>query len=313
MRATALRLLPLCAMPRGVRTICHGGRLLLVDAHNLAYRMHYALPPMTTAVGEPTNALHGFCRKLVQFQTIFEGHRQVVVFDSPGRTFRSDLSAEYKENRTPMPTGLRKQIDLIREGCECLGVATFTVPGVEADDVIATLAACACASSAERVIVVSSDKDLLQLISADSAATSVRVWDDRKKALLDQQAVVEKLGVTPALICDFLALTGDSSDNVAGVPGVGPKTAAKLLNEHGSLEHVLAAAPSMKKSKRQQALVEFAARAREAKSLVELRSDVQLELDLVTSKPSGALVRDKARLRAFCERNELKQLMRQLL
>lgn len=172
----------------------------------------------------------------------------------------------------------------IREAAECFGVPTLSQYGTEADDLIATAVARARTDGVSNVCVVSSDKDLLQLVTPSGGgtwsgvpigSTNVTVFDDRKKLMLDAAAVRHKFnGVEPAQVVDFLALVGDASDNVPGIPGIGPKTAAALLVQFGSLENVLAAAPTMKKSKRRDALIEYGDVARLGKQLVVLNSDM---------------------------------------
>ena len=294
--------------------LCHD-RVLVVDGCNMAYRMHFALPPMSTAAGEPTHVVQGFCNALLRLEEQFPGHNQLVVFDTPGPTTRTALDATYKAQRSPMPRPLSLQMPILREACLAFGVPVIAVPGVEADDVIATCVAAAQAAARPGVVVVSSDKDMLQLVSPPGAATNVTVWCDRRKQLYDHAAVAEKHGVGPELLGDMLALVGDSSDNVPGVPGVGAKGAAKLLQQHGSLEAVLAAAPSMKASKRATALVEHADVARHAKQMVTLQADVPL--DAADSAAIGGAARrpitELPELRGFLQRYELRQLERRVL
>jgi len=257
-RASALAA---CAVPDPSRR----SGLCVIDSHNLAYRMQFAMPELTSRQGEPAQALLGFCNKLVQLRDVFPGYRMLAVFDEGAPARRVEMLPEYKETRAPMPPALRSQMGHIREAAECLGVPTISRFGVEADDLIACAVALARSEGAAAVSIVTSDKDLLQLVSGDSGgdagaldATNVTVFDDRKKVLLDAAAVQAKHGVRPDQLVDLLALVGDASDNVPGVPGVGQKTAAKLLGEHGTLDAVLAAAPSMKKSKRRDALIAHA-------------------------------------------------------
>ncbi|KAL3931699.1 MAG: hypothetical protein SGPRY_001014, partial [Prymnesium sp.] len=318
--------LPLVATapPRGARRLLAAAageavlphvprRFLIIDTHHLAFRMHFKLPPFSTSTGQPTSALYGVLRKMLELDAMFPEYTKFAVFDSPGPTFRAHIDSEYKQNRPKSPDGLMWQIERIREGCNYLGLSTFAHSGVEADDVIATLVASARASNAEDVVLVSSDKDLLHLCTAQSAKTRVQVWDDQKKTMLDHDAVVAKLGVPPPLIPDLLAMMGDTADNVAGIPGIGPKTAAKLLNEYGSLESVLAAAPTMKKSKRQQAILDFSDQTRISRELVELRHDVPLNVEKIfCAETPYKKKRDTAGLRAFLQKYELRQLQAQL-
>jgi DNA polymerase-1 len=263
--------------------------LCIVDGFALAYRMHFALQgtSMSTVNGEPTHALHGFCTKLLDLHERFPGRRMVVAFDRPEQTFRSAEFPAYKAQRPPMPDKLRAQLQAIFEAVPLFGALPLSAATFEADDVIAACVAAACEDGIESVLLVSSDKDLLQLVSADGAPTSVALWNDAQKVLLDAAAVEAKFGVAPEQMGDLLALMGDASDNVPGVPGVGPKGAAKLLVTHGDLEAVLAAAgvgdakPSMKPGKRTSALVEHADVVRRSRGLVQLRADAPIDASLL--------------------------------
>jgi len=267
------------------------GTLTIVDGHALAYRMHFALlkTKMATEDGVPSHALHGFCTKLVELHARNPLRRMLVAFDLPGPTFRTADLNTYKATRPSMPDALRHQIDAMRDACACMGVPAVSATGFEADDVIASCVSAASASSGETSLVeiVANDKDMMQLVSLPDASPRVFLWNDVKKKVVDAAAVEAQFGVQPAQMGDLIALMGDSSDNVPGVPGIGPKGAAKLLIEHGDLEGVLSAALDMKQSKRKQALLEHADTARQARRLVALRSDVPLE----TSIACGAVPR----------------------
>ncbi len=253
--------------------------LCVIDGHALAYRMHFALmrTGMATATGEPSHAIHGFLNKLLDVHVLYPQHRVVVAFDVPGATFRSDAQPSYKATRPSMPIPLRGQIEEMQEACSHLGLSVLTAEGYEADDVIATCVTNAREAGVGSVVIVGVDKDLMQLVSEDGAPTRVVMWNDQKKAVIDAAAVSKQFGVRPMQMADLLALMGDASDNVPGVPGVGPKGAANLLADHADLEGVLQAAATMKPSKRATALLEFADTARRARSIVELRTDVPLD------------------------------------
>uniref|UniRef100_A0A7S0LFN0 5'-3' exonuclease domain-containing protein n=1 Tax=Coccolithus braarudii TaxID=221442 RepID=A0A7S0LFN0_9EUKA len=246
----------------------------LIDSHNLAYRMHFGMRPLTGPSGEPVHAVLGFCNKLVQLRTLFPNHLMLAAFDTGKSEARTEMLAEYKGTRVSMPNDLSTQMRLIHEATHAFGVPSVGVLGYEADDIIATCVHKARKHDFAAVSVVSTDKDLLQLVSRSGTTPNVTVYDDRRKLLIDAARVKELHGVEAHQIVDYLALVGDNSDNVPGVPGVGPKSAAKFLLEHGDLEAVLGAAPTMRKSKRQQALVDFAETARLAKRLVTLQYDV---------------------------------------
>ena len=253
--------------------------LCLIDGHALAYRMHFALmrTGMTTVAGEHSHAIHGFLSKILDVHGLYPQHRVAVAFDLPGATFRTIDQPSYKSKRPSMPTPLRPQIEGMKEGCAHFGLSVLTAEGFEADDVIATCVANAREAGVGSVVIVGCDKDLMQLVSEEGAPTRVIMWNDQKKIVVDAAAVSSQFGVRPAQLGDLLALMGDASDNVPGVPGVGPKGAAKLLADYADLESVLQAAASMKPSKRTTALLEFAETARRARALVTLRTDVPLD------------------------------------
>ncbi|MGK0673798.1 MAG: DNA polymerase I [Halothiobacillaceae bacterium] len=214
--------------------------LILVDGSSYLFRAFHALPPLTTRDGVPTGALHGVLA-MIQKLVLEERPGLVgVVFDAPGKTFRDDLYPEYKAHRPPMPDELRVQIEPLHEAIRALGLPLLIVDGVEADDVIATLTRQARAQGLP-VLISTGDKDMAQL-----SAPGVTLIDTMKNTRLDPAGVEAKFGVPPERIVDYLALVGDASDNVPGVKGCGPKTAVKWLQEYGSLEGVMAAAPSMK-------------------------------------------------------------------
>ena len=253
--------------------------LCLIDGHALAYRMHFALmrTGMTTVAGEQSHAIHGFLSKILDVHGLYPQHRVAVAFDLPGATFRTIDQPSYKSKRPSMPTPLRPQIEGMKEACAHFGLSVLTAEGFEADDVIATCVANAREAGVGSVVIVGCDKDLMQLVSEEGAPTRVIMWNDQKKIVVDAAAVSSQFGVRPAQLGDLLALMGDASDNVPGVPGVGPKGAAKLLADYADLESVLQAAASMKPSKRTTALLEFAETARRARALVTLRTDVPLD------------------------------------
>lgn len=206
--------------------------LILVDGSSYLYRAYHALPPLTNAAGEPTGAIYGVVSMLRRLLEDHQSDRIAVVFDAPGRTFRDDLYAEYKANRPPMPSDLAQQRAPLKQMVEALGFPLIEVTGVEADDVIGTLAVQA-ADAGIPVIISTGDKDMAQLVGP-----SVTLLNTMSNSRLDREGVISKFGVPPERIIDFLALVGDTSDNIPGVPKVGPKTAAKWLNEFGSLDGI---------------------------------------------------------------------------
>jgi len=207
--------------------------LVLIDGSSFLYRAFHALPDLSNSQGEPTGAIFGVANMLRKLLADYPKAHVGLVFDAPGRNFRDDLYAEYKAHRPPMPDNLRAQLGLLDELVQAMGFPVLRVPGVEADDVIGTLA-----RQGERqgfkVVISTGDKDMAQLVS-----DNVTLEDTMKNARMDSAGVAEKFGVPPALIVDYLALMGDSSDNIPGVPKCGPKTAAKWLNEFGSLDALM--------------------------------------------------------------------------
>src|SRR5690625_5298287 len=214
--------------------------LILVDGTSYLYRAFYALPPLVNSHGEPTGAVYGVLNMLNRLIGQYEPSHIGVVFDAPGKTFRDELFEEYKSHRPPMPDDMRSQIKPLKEIVAALGLPLLEVPGVEADDVIGTLAQ-AAQREGMKVIISTMDKDMAQLVNAD--ITLLNTMSDVK---MDVDGVRERFGVPPECIIDYLALVGDTSDNIPGVPRVGPKTAAKWLNQYGSLDNLLAHAEEIK-------------------------------------------------------------------
>ncbi|MFO7859486.1 MAG: DNA polymerase, partial [Ectothiorhodospiraceae bacterium] len=213
--------------------------LVLVDGSSYLYRAFHALPPLTNAAGEPTGAVYGVVNMLRKLLDERDPHYIGVVFDAPGRTFRDDLFAEYKANRPPMPEDLQSQTDPVKRIVAAMGLPLVEVPGVEADDAIGTLARQAETDGWD-VVVSTGDKDMAQLVSE-----RIRLLNTMSGAWLDPDGVREKFGVPPERIIDYLALVGDTSDNIPGVPKVGPKTAAKWLQQYGDLDSLVQQADSV--------------------------------------------------------------------
>ena len=250
------------------------GSVFLIDGSNFMFRAFHALPPLTSPTGVPVNALHGFVRMIQALRKEFAPEVFIAVFDHGGPTFRSELFPGYKAQRPPPPEDLVPQIPLIRGATTALGLPAIEVAGVEADDIIATYTVQA-QRAGRRVIIVSSDKDLMQLVDeGDDKRPPVLLYDTMKQKLLGPAEVLEKFGVPPTQLGDLLALTGDSSDNIPGVPGIGPKTAATLLGEFGTLEALLAGTAGIKQVKRREVIEANAGNARLSRRLVELVRDV---------------------------------------
>ncbi|MEM7083351.1 MAG: DNA polymerase I [Pseudomonadota bacterium] len=207
--------------------------LILVDGSSYLYRAFHALPSLTNANGDPTGAVLGVTNMLNRLFQDYDTPHIAVVFDAKGPTFRHEQYDQYKANRPPMPDELRQQIDYIHDIVRALGLPLLQVPGVEADDVIGTLAVQA-RGAGMKVVVSTGDKDLAQLVNED-----VTLEDTMKNAVMDGDAVLDKFGVRPDQIIDYLGLVGDTSDNIPGVPKVGPKTAAKWLADYDSAERLI--------------------------------------------------------------------------
>lgn len=214
--------------------------LLLIDGSNFLYRAFHGLPDLRTSAGEPTGAIKGFANMLHMLRTTYKPDLAACVFDAPGKTFRSQWYEAYKANRPPMPEDLRSQIEPIHQMLHAKGWPVLQVPGIEADDVIGTLSRLAVKDD-YRVIIASGDKDMCQLVT-----DKVTVINTMSKSVLDIVGVKNKFGILPCQIIDYLALMGDTVDNVPGVKKCGPKTAVKWLSEYGSLDQIMAQADSFK-------------------------------------------------------------------
>jgi DNA polymerase-1 len=244
-----------------------------VDALNFLFRAFHALPPLSNSRGVPTGAVYGLCQMLLRIEREWQPTHLCVIYDAPGPTFRDEIFAAYKANRPPMPADLVAQIGLSHQVVEAFGLPVLSLPGVEADDSIATLARQAVAVGL-RVVICSSDKDLMQLCS-----DRIELLDTMKNKLLGPAEVREKFGVPPDRLGDLLALMGDSVDNVPGVAGIGPKTAADLISQFGSLDGVLEHVAEIK-GKKGQAIASSREAIEISRKLVRLREDVALGRDV---------------------------------
>jgi DNA polymerase I len=246
--------------------------LVLIDGSGFIFRAYHALPPMTRPDGTPVNAVFGFSNMLAKLLREHVGTHIAVIFDAGRVTFRNRLYEAYKAHRPPAPDDLIPQFSLVREATAAFGVPAIELDDWEADDLIAAYAQ-AAVNDGGQVTIVSSDKDLMQLIRP-----GVDMLDPIKQKPIGPAEVMEKFGVAPDKMIEVQALIGDSTDNVPGVPGIGPKGAAQLINEFGDVEGVLAAAPGMKPSKRRDTLIEHAEKARISRTLVTLRTDTPMPL-----------------------------------
>ena len=258
--------------------------LYLVDGSAYIFRAYHRLPPLTDPEGTPVGAVYGYTTmlwKLAEDLNKADGPTHLaVILDAGSESFRNDIYEDYKANRPPPPEDLVPQFPLIRDATRAFSLPCIEEQGFEADDLIASYAREAARQGWD-VTIVSSDKDLMQLVgTCETGGGKVDMLDTMKNQRIDIPEVVEKFGVPPEKVGDVLALMGDSVDNVPGVYGVGPKTATKLIQEHGDLESALAAAPAMKKSKLQERLIEQAEQARLSKVLVTLKEDCTLPMEL---------------------------------
>ncbi|MCP1202336.1 DNA polymerase I [Acetobacter oryzoeni] len=263
--------------------------LVLVDGSGFIFRAFHALPPMTSPEGVPVNAVYGFTTMLARLLKDHVGTHLAVLFDASRQTFRSEIYPQYKAHRPEPPEDLRPQFSLIREATQAFNVPGIELPGWEADDLIASYAT-AIRAQGGTCTIVSSDKDLMQLVG-----DGVCMLDPIKQTPVGPAEVETKFGVPPTKVVDVQALMGDPTDNVPGVPGIGPKTAAALVQEYGTLEAVLNAAPEMKKSKRRDMLIEHAEAARVSLQLVTLATDVPLPVpveELGTREPDMLVLAD---------------------
>jgi DNA polymerase-1 len=248
--------------------------IYLVDGSAYIFRAYHALPPLTNPEGVVVNAVLGFTNMMVKLLNEMEAPYIAVIFDAARKNFRNDIYADYKANRDETPDDLKPQFPLIRDCVRAFGMEPIEMDGFEADDLIATYARIG-EEQGRKVTIVSSDKDLMQLVT-----DNVRMFDPMKNKMMGEAEVVEKFGVKPNRVVDIQALAGDAVDNVPGVPGIGVKTAAQLINEYGDLENLLAHAGEIKQPKRREKLIDHADDARVSMKLVSLDAQVDVPYDL---------------------------------
>ena len=276
--------------------------LVLIDASGWLFRAYHALPPLTTPRGEHTGAVLGMANMLRRLLKDYAPEEIAVVFDAPGKTFRDEIYSEYKANRDATPEDLSMQFPMIAELVQAMGLPLLAIAGVEADDVIGTLASQADAAGKE-VLIVTSDKDLAQLVN-----TRISLLDTMKNRRMDPAGVVEKFGVPPERIIDYLTLVGDTSDNIPGVPLVGPKTAAKWLVEHGSLDAIVSNAGQIK-GKAGENLRASLGQIPMSRQLATIRCDVELPLRFDQLHPAAP---DVDKLAGLYRRFEFRRLLEEL-
>ncbi len=243
-------------------------KIALIDGYGFVFRAFHALPPMTRADGTPIGAVYGFTNMLIKLLANLDVSHIAVVFDAGSKTFRNDLFSGYKANRPPCPEELIPQFSIIREAAEALNLLILEKVGFEADDLIATVAKQASREDFE-VVIVSSDKDLMQLVDGQ-----VTMYDALKNRMIGEKEVEEKFLVKPNQVLDVLSLMGDASDNVPGVRGIGPKTAAELINKYQTLENLFEHLEEIKQEKRRQMLIDGVENAKLSKQLITLCESV---------------------------------------
>ncbi|MBN2359026.1 MAG: DNA polymerase I, partial [Deltaproteobacteria bacterium] len=276
------------------------GTLYLVDGSGYIFRAYFAVRHLSTAAGQPTNAVFGVTNMLLKVLREQRPDHIAVAFDVGGPTFRHQMYAEYKANRPPLPEDLRPQIPLVHRAVEALAIPVVTLPGYEADDVLGTLARQAVTADFD-VVILTGDKDLMQLVD-----DRVTLYDGLKDRRVARDEVIERFGVPPEQVVDVLALAGDSSDNVPGVRGIGEKTAAVLVQEHGDVEAILAAAPAIKQKGRREKLLADAELARLSRRLVTIDTAAPVTLDLDAIRYRGP---DIAACRALFAELEFQRLL----
>ena len=275
-------------------------RICLIDGSGFVFRAFHGLPPLNRGDGTPTNAVLGFCNMIYKLARAREWGGIAVLFDTARATFRNDIYPAYKANRPAPPEALVPQFPLVRDAARAFGLPAIELPGFEADDLIATYARLAAARG-HRVTVASSDKDLMQLVGE-----RVVMLDPIRMREIGPAQVVEKFGVPPEKVIDVQALAGDSTDNVPGVPGIGVKTAATLIDSWGDLDSLLAGAAEIKQPKRRQNLIDHADLARVSRRLVTLDANAPVTVPL---EDFGPLAPQREALCGFLAENEFRSLL----
>src|SRR6202030_751857 len=277
-------------------------KLLLVDGSSYLYRAFHALPPLTNSQGAPTGAVLGVLNMLNKLMKEESPERVAVVFDAPGRTFRDDLFEQYKAHRPSMPDDLRSQVQPLYDVVAAMGLPLLRVAGVEADDVIGTLAKQG-AESGYDVLISTGDKDMAQLVGP-----RVELINTMSNTRLDREGVKAKFDVFPEQIVDYLALVGDTSDNIPGITGVGPKTASKWLNQYGTLDELIAHAVDIggkvgENLRNELVMLEL------SRKLATIDTALKLDID---AEGLAAGAPDLTRLRELYTRLELRSLLKAL-
>lgn len=275
-------------------------KLVLIDGYGFVFRAYHSLPPLTRSDGTPVGAVYGFTNMLIKLLATLHASHVAVVFDSGSKTFRNDIYPAYKANRPPCPEDLVPQFSIVREAAESLNLAILEKVGVEADDIIATLAKKYSAENFE-VLIISSDKDLMQLVSP-----YIKMYDAMKNKMIGAFEVKEKFDVLPEKVLDVLSLMGDASDNIPGVKGIGPKTAAELINHFGNLENIFEHLDEIKQEKRRQLLTDGVEKAKLSKILLTLKDNVEMGITLQDLEVRDI---DGEKLASFLEKQGFRSLV----
>jgi len=282
--------------------------IFLVDGSGYIFRAYFAMaygggPSLTNPDGVPVGAVYGFTNMMMKLLADNSEAAIAVIFDAARANFRNDIYPEYKANRDETPEDLKPQFPLVRKATEALGVPAVELEGFEADDLIATYAQHAVAKG-KKVVIISSDKDLMQLVTDD-----IHMMDPMKNKIIDPEGVFEKFGVPPEKVIDVQALAGDATDNIPGVPGIGVKTAAQLINEYGTLEELLERASEIKQPKRREKLMDNAEMARISMKLVTLAQDVPVPVSIDEFTHHDTSMPD---LKAFLEKQGFQSMLARL-
>lgn len=277
-------------------------KYILVDGSGYIFRAFYALPPISRSDNLPVGAVYGFCNMLLKLLIERDGKDEIVVviFDAARKNFRNEIYPEYKTNRQEIPAELVPQFAYIRKAVEAFNLPSIEQLGFEADDLIATYAELA-KQNGDNVVIYSSDKDLMQLLD-----TNVAIFDPLKQKVVDKDVVFNKFGVEPSKVVDIQALIGDSTDNIPGVKGIGPKTASELINKYGNLENLLLNARNIKQDKRRETIEANAELAKISKQLATLKKDVPLSTTIEELKKTPV---DAEKLLNFINEMEFKSLI----
>jgi len=275
--------------------------IVIVDGYSFVFRAYHAMPPLTRPEdGLAVGAVYGFTSMLMKLLSTMKPSHLVVVFDAGKKTYRNEIYPEYKANRPPPPEDLIPQFPLVREAAKAFNIKILEQVGFEADDVIATLVRMAKANK-EKILIVSSDKDLMQLVNPE-----VKMYDALRMKLIGEKEVKEKFGVFPNKMRDLLALMGDSSDNIPGLPGIGPKTASELLNKYDNIPEIIKHSGEIKQPKRREAIENGTSILDLSVKLVSLRDDLHIDIELKDLKAQEI---NSAKLLEFLNRQGFKSLV----